>query len=99
LDSLKRDIYTLLLGVVSLIFATHFIDHIIVGVIFIILGFYRGKNILMGMGLILSIFILLRYYYFLGDTLLIKSGILLLNSSIFALGYFLVKRGEEKSNV
>ena len=85
-----------LVAVVLLAFISFYAVGLMLGIIFLLIGFANSHRLFMGLGVVSSLFFISNYYYFLGETLMDKAivlglvgGVLLLMR--FALKWFLFK--------
>ena len=76
-----------LLGLLSLK-----VSGLVTGVMLLLIGFSSSNRLLMGLGVVLSIFFISNYYYFIGETLLDKSIVLALVGSLLLIARWLVKK-------
>jgi len=71
-----------------------FIDYYMVGIstsfLLIVIGFLKRRIVLMGLGLFSLLVFISGYYYYLEETLLIKSGMLIGLGGCFLMGYFVL---------
>ena len=76
-----------LLGLLSLK-----VSGLVTGVMLLLIGFSSSHRLLMGLGVVLSLFFISNYYYFMGETLLDKSIVLALVGSLLLIARGLVKK-------
>ncbi len=80
-------IAVVLLGLLSLK-----VSGLVTGVMLLLIGFSSSHRLLMGLGVVLSLFFISNYYYFMGETLLDKSIVLALVGSLLLIARWLVKK-------
>ena len=76
----------ILLGSISL-----YVDGLMLGVLFLLIGFAHSHHLLTGLGIFSSLAFLSNYYYYTGETLMDKAGLLLLLGLGLIVSRFIVK--------
>ena len=90
-------IAVVLLGLLSLK-----VSGLLTGIMLLLIGFSSSHRLLMGLGVLSSLFFISNYYYFMGETLLDKAIVLALVGTLLLVARWLVNKfifKEESSNV
>jgi uncharacterized membrane protein len=75
----SKNTVLLLVGAVALLGLLSFqVSGLVLGVVLLLVGFAHSHNLLIGLGVFSSLSFLSYYYYYLGDTLMDKAGVLAL---------------------
>ena len=78
-DSLNKKRISLIVGAVALLGLLSFqVSGLVLGVMLLFVGFAHSHNLLIGLGVFSSLSFLSYYYYYFGDTLMDKAGVLAL---------------------
>jgi len=78
-DSVNKKRISLIVGAVALLGLLSFqVSGLVLGVMLLLVGFAHSHNLLIGLGVFSSLSFLSYYYYYLGDTLMDKAGVLAL---------------------
>ena len=79
------------IGVLLSVALSFWVHNLMIPIVILIISFWQQDRKLIYLSILLGLFSLSRYYYFMGDTLLDKSKILLLSSICFAIAYGTIK--------
>jgi len=78
-DSYDKENLSLIIGAVALLSLLSFqVGGLVLGVMLLLVGFAHSHRLLIGLGIFSSLSLLSYYYYYLGDTLMDKAGVLAL---------------------
>jgi uncharacterized membrane protein len=90
----KHNIKTvlLLIGAVTLLgFLSFKVGGLTLGIMFLLIGFAHSHRLLMGLGIVSSLAFLSHYYYFLGETLMVKAEVLAIVGMTLLLSRLIMK--------
>ena len=78
-------------AVLLVAFIASYAEGLVLGIIFMLIGFANGHKLFIGLGVISSLFFISNYYYFLGETLMDKAIVLAFVGVVFLLMRFALK--------
>jgi len=83
-----------ILGILIISVISFWVEFVVLGLLLLIIGFWQNDKRLILWGITISFIYIIRYYYFLGDSLLDKAQILILSSIAFTLTYLILKKAQ-----